>query len=91
MGDVVGFSLRVLRLRATSVAHGREASFGRTVAQQPASAGRNASTSLEGTPAGAHSFGRVLSKGWLRRHGLDFGRTPGFEEAPVPALRLGFR
>jgi hypothetical protein len=31
MGDVVAFPLRVLRLRSTSVARGREASLGRTV------------------------------------------------------------
>jgi hypothetical protein len=91
MGDVVDFPLRVLRLRTTSVARRREAAFGRTVASKLASANRDAATIPDGTPARAHCFGRVLSMGWLRRPGLGFGRAPGFEEAPVPALRLGSR
>jgi hypothetical protein len=63
MGDVVGFPLRVLRLRTTSVARWWEAPLETTVARRPASADRPATMNLEGTLAGAHSFGRVLPKG----------------------------
>jgi hypothetical protein len=63
MGDVVEFPLRVLRPRATSVARRWEAAFGRTGAQNPASAGHNAPTIPEGILAGAQDLGPVPPTG----------------------------
>ena len=58
MGDVVEFPLRVLRLRSTSVAHGWEAAFGRTVRVPLRFGELSRSTKPESALASAVGFGR---------------------------------
>jgi hypothetical protein len=91
MGDVVEFPLRVLHLRPTSVVHWWEASFGRTVPATTRFGGPLQTPRPERTPKAVLCFGREHPEGWLRCRDRGLGPYLGFEEAPVPRLRLGFR
>ena len=69
---------------------GRQLSGGRCQ-QKPASAGRCRHPIPERAPEAALRFGNEYPKGLLRCRDRGFGPYLGFEEAPVPKLRLGSR